>query len=174
MVIAPAKTGSESNSRKAVIRIDHTKRGSWFIVRPKVLIFKIVTMKLIAPIIEDAPARCKLKIPKSTAGPECASIPLRGGYTVHPVPTPVSIKEDKRSRAREGGRSQKERLFRRGNAISGAPIKTGTSQFPNPPTITGITIKNHNKGMCCNKHIIKLVIAQQIVVRRWRQFKSDK
>lgn len=29
----------------------------------------------------------------------------------------------------------------RGNAISGAPIIKGTSQFPNPPIIIGITIK---------------------------------
>lgn len=32
-------------------------------------------------------------------------------------------------------------LFIRGNAISGAPIINGTSQFPKPPIITGITIK---------------------------------
>lgn len=32
-------------------------------------------------------------------------------------------------------------LFIRGKAISGAPIIKGTSQFPNPPIITGITIK---------------------------------
>lgn len=32
-------------------------------------------------------------------------------------------------------------LFIRGNAMSGAPIISGTSQFPNPPIIIGITIK---------------------------------
>jgi len=32
-------------------------------------------------------------------------------------------------------------LFIRGNAISGAPNIRGTSQFPNPPIIIGITIK---------------------------------
>jgi hypothetical protein len=32
--------------------------------------FKIVTIKLIAPRIEAIPARCKLKIAKSTAAPE--------------------------------------------------------------------------------------------------------
>jgi hypothetical protein len=31
---------------------------------------KIVTIKLIAPKIEEAPAKCKLKIAKSTEGPE--------------------------------------------------------------------------------------------------------
>lgn len=102
---------------------------------------KIVTIKLIAPSREEIPARCKLKIPKSTAGPECASIPLRGGYTVQPVPTPTSTKEDRRSKEREGGRSQKLRLFSRGKAISGAPIRMGTNQFPKPPTRTGITMK---------------------------------
>jgi hypothetical protein len=33
---------------------------------------KIVTIKLIAPIIEEAPDRCRLKIARSTAGPEWA------------------------------------------------------------------------------------------------------
>ena len=41
--------------------------------------FKIVVIKLIAPKIEDAPERCKLKIAKSTDGPECACTLERGG-----------------------------------------------------------------------------------------------
>jgi len=41
----------------------------------------------------------------------------------------------------EGGSNQNLMLFIRGKAISGAPIIRGTSQFPNPPIITGITIK---------------------------------
>lgn len=32
-------------------------------------------------------------------------------------------------------------LFIRGNAISGAPNMSGTSQFPNPPIMIGITMK---------------------------------
>ena len=44
-------------------------------------------------------------------------------------------------RRKEGGRSQKLMLFMRGNAISGAPIIRGTSQFPNPPIMIGITMK---------------------------------
>jgi hypothetical protein len=32
-------------------------------------------------------------------------------------------------------------LFIRGKAISGAPSINGTSQFPNPPIMIGITIK---------------------------------
>jgi len=36
-------------------------------------------MKLIAPKIEEAPDKCRLKIAKSTEGPECACIALKGG-----------------------------------------------------------------------------------------------
>lgn len=48
--------------------------------------------------------------------------------------------EARRSR-KDGGRSQKLMLFIRGNAMSGAPIISGTSQFPNPPIMIGITMK---------------------------------
>jgi hypothetical protein len=65
----------------------------------------------------------------------------RGGYTVHPVPAPDSVKPPLRRRVREGGRSQNLKLFIRGKAISGALIISGINQFPNPPIIIGITIK---------------------------------
>lgn len=101
----------------------------------------IVVMKLIAPKIDDTPAKCKEKIVKSTEAPACAKFPARGGYTVQPVPAPASTIDEARRRRNDGGRSQKLILFIRGNAISGAPIISGTSQFPNPPIIIGITIK---------------------------------
>ena len=41
----------------------------------------------------------------------------------------------------DGGRSQKLMLFIRGKAISTELIIRGTSQFPKPPIITGITMK---------------------------------
>lgn len=98
-------------------------------------------MKLIAPRIEEIPARCREKIVKSTDAPAWARFPARGGYTVQPVPAPASTPEEARRRRREGGRSQKLMLFIRGNAMSGAPIIRGISQFPKPPIIIGITIK---------------------------------
>lgn len=45
------------------------------------------------------------------------------------------------NKVKDGGKSQKLILFIRGKAISGAPNIKGTSQFPNPPIIIGITIK---------------------------------
>lgn len=61
--------------------------------------------------------------------------------TVHPVPAPPSTKLEDTNKINAGGRSQKEMLFNRGKAISGAPIIRGTNQLPNPPIITGITKK---------------------------------
>lgn len=57
------------------------------------------------------------------------------------MPAPASTVEEARSRRNEGGRSQKLMLFIRGNAMSGAPIISGTNQFPKPPIMIGITIK---------------------------------
>jgi len=70
IVIAPAKTGKDNNNKKAVISTDHTNNGSLSIVNPGALILKIVVIKFIAPIIEEAPAQCKLKIAISTDPPE--------------------------------------------------------------------------------------------------------
>ena len=38
-----------------------------------------VEIKLMAPKIEEAPAKCKEKIARSTEGPECARLDDRGG-----------------------------------------------------------------------------------------------
>ena len=103
-------------------------------------------IKLTAPKIDEAPAKCKLKIAKSIAGPGCPAFEDKGGYIVHPPPTPVcpggpSAKIDNINNVNETGNNQKEILFIRGNAISGAPIIIGTNQFPKPPIMAGITIK---------------------------------
>jgi hypothetical protein len=72
IVIAAAKTGNDNSSKKAVTKIDHANKGILYIAIPRARMFKTVTIKLIAPMIEEAPDKCKLKIAKSTAGPECA------------------------------------------------------------------------------------------------------
>lgn len=108
----------------------------------------MVVIKLIAPRIEEIPARWSEKIVRSTEAPACAKLPARGGYTVHPVPAPASTPEEARRSRNEGGSSQKLMLFIRGNAISGAPIIRGISQFPKPPIIIGITIKKIITNAC--------------------------
>jgi hypothetical protein len=141
MVIAAANTGKDKRRRKAVTHRAQINRGKWCICIPGNFIFNTVTIKLMAPRSEETPARCKLKIAKSTAPPEWASIPDKGGYTVQPVPAPTSTTEDSNRSKKEGGNSQKLRLFNRGNAISGAPINKGINQLPKPPTKAGITMK---------------------------------
>lgn len=141
MVIAPAKTGKDRSKRIAVRRTDHTNKGIWSHLTPGDRILRIVVIKLIAPKIEEAPARWSEKIERSTEAPEWEMLAERGGYTVHPVPTPFSTSPPIIKRVKEGGSNQNLRLFIRGNAMSGAPIIKGTSQFPKPPIIMGITIK---------------------------------
>ena len=141
IVIAPAKTGKDNNRRMAVKKTDQTNNGVRSQVIPTVRILMIVVIKFTAPKIEDAPAKCKLKIDKSTDAPAWAIPAERGGYTVQPVPAPLSTRPPVKRRIRDGGRSQNLMLFIRGNAMSGAPIIKGINQFPNPPIIIGITIK---------------------------------
>ena len=70
IVIAPASTGSDSNSRIAVTIIAQQNRGILCSVIPGARMFRIVVMKFIAPSIELIPARCRLKIARSTDPPE--------------------------------------------------------------------------------------------------------
>jgi hypothetical protein len=58
IVIAPARTGNDNKSRKAVINTAQTNKGVLFAVIPGARMLVIVTMKLIAPKIEDTPAKC--------------------------------------------------------------------------------------------------------------------
>lgn len=140
-MIAPANTGRDKSNKTAVTSTD---QGNSLIVSntsPKVRVFFKVLIKFTAPSKEDTPAKCSEKIAKSTEAPECPKVDLRGGYTVHPVPAPLSANPLKRRRIRAGIKNQNLMLFIRGNAMSGDPIISGTSQFPNPPIKMGITIK---------------------------------
>jgi hypothetical protein len=69
MVIAPAKTGRDSNNKIAVIRTDHTNRGIRSNVIPADRILIIVVIKFTAPKIDEIPAKCKEKMAKSTDDP---------------------------------------------------------------------------------------------------------
>ena len=78
-MIAPASTGSESNNKKVVTRIDQTNSGMRCRVSPGARMFRIVVMKLMELKIEEAPAKCRLKITRSTAGPGCPVVLESGG-----------------------------------------------------------------------------------------------
>jgi hypothetical protein len=110
--------------------------------------FKMVVIKLIAPSIEEIPARWRLKMARSTEPPECDWTPARGGYTVQPVPQPCSTKLLASRRANEGGSNQKLMLFSLGNAMSTAPMSKGTQKFPKPPINAGMTRKKIITNAC--------------------------
>jgi len=148
IVMAPAKTGSDKRRRIAVIFTAHTNRGTRSNRRPLDRMLITVVIKLIAPRIDEIPAKWREKMAKSTDGPACARFLDKGGYTVQPVPTPFSTAAELRRRIRAGGRSQKLMLFIRGNAMSGAASINGTSQFPNPPIKTGMTRKKIIRKAC--------------------------
>lgn len=124
-----------------MIKVAQTNKGMRPLWIPSTRIFRTVEIKLIAPRIEEMPAKCSEKIPRSTEGPAWARFAASGGYTVHPVPTPLSTKAEARSKDKAGGSSQNLKLFNRGKDMSGAPSIKGRSQFPNPPIAIGITKK---------------------------------
>jgi hypothetical protein len=78
-VIPPAKTGKDNNNNQAVINIAQTNKGNLCQVIPGALIFITVVIKFIDPNNDDTPAKCKLKIAKSTEAPEWNSIEDKGG-----------------------------------------------------------------------------------------------
>jgi len=79
IVIAPANTGRDSNSKKVVTNTDQTKRGSRSKEIPGARIFMIVVINLIEARIDDAPARWREKMARSTDPPACAMFLERGG-----------------------------------------------------------------------------------------------
>lgn len=74
-----ARTGRESRSNTAVISTDQTNRGVWYCDRAGGFMLIAVVMKLIAPRIDEIPARCREKMARSTDAPAWAKLPARGG-----------------------------------------------------------------------------------------------
>lgn len=79
MVIPAARTGRDSKSRMAVMRTDHTNRGVWYCERAGGFMLMAVVIKLIAPRMEEMPARWREKMARSTEAPAWARLPARGG-----------------------------------------------------------------------------------------------
>jgi hypothetical protein len=57
------------------------------------------------------------------------------------VPAPESAIAELKANSTEGGSNQKEKLLRRGNAMSGQESISGSIQLPKPPIATGMTKK---------------------------------
>lgn len=57
IVIPAAKTGRDSSRSTAVIKTDQTNKGVWYCVMAGGFMLIIVVIKLIAPRIDETPAR---------------------------------------------------------------------------------------------------------------------
>lgn len=68
-MIAPASTGRDKSSKIAVINTAQGNKGIRSISIPSARKFKTVLIKFTAPKREETPARCSLKIVKSTEAP---------------------------------------------------------------------------------------------------------
>jgi len=79
IVIPAARTGSERRRSTAVIKTAQTNRGVWYCEIAGDFMLMMVVIKLIAPRIDETPARWSEKIVKSTEAPACARLPARGG-----------------------------------------------------------------------------------------------
>lgn len=69
IVIPAASTGSDRRSKTAVIITDQTNRGVWYWDKAGGFMLIMVVIKLIAPRIEEMPAKCREKIARSTDAP---------------------------------------------------------------------------------------------------------
>lgn len=79
IVIPAARTGRDRRRSTAVIRTDQTNRGVWYCDRAGGFILMAVVIKLIAPKMEDTPARWREKMARSTEAPAWARFPAKGG-----------------------------------------------------------------------------------------------
>lgn len=77
--MAPARTGRVNRRRITVRMTAHTKSGIRSSRIPFHRMLIIVVIKLIAPRIDAAPAKCREKIARSTDGPEWARFLASGG-----------------------------------------------------------------------------------------------
>ena len=80
-------------------------RGSFSSVMPGARMFMIVTITLIAPMIDEAPIRWIAKIIGAKLLPDCSA---SGGYIVQPpAGPPLAVKNDDSSSVNAKGRIQK-------------------------------------------------------------------
>ena len=119
--------------------------GIFISVMPGARMFRMVTMILIEPMMDEAPRMCIAKIPASMEGPICS---VSGAYKVQPAAgAPPGMKNDATSMIAAGIISQKLKLFMRAKAMSEAPICSGSIQFAKP-TNAGMIAPNTMMRPC--------------------------
>ena len=113
-----------------VEKFAHTSSGMRQKLIPGARIVMIVTRKFSAVAIDDAPANCTPIVKNSCPiGTEVES----GAYAVQPVANdPPGARNDAVIMRPATGSIQNDSAFSRGNAMSGAPIISGSTKFASP------------------------------------------
>ena len=110
---------------------------------PGARMFMIVTMTLMAPMIEEAPIRWMAKIAIGKQSPLCSD---SGGYSVQPpAGAPPGMNSVDSSSVNANGRIQKLKLFMRGSAMSGAPTCIGIIQLARPDKAGMTRAEDHDQ-----------------------------
>jgi hypothetical protein len=160
-----------------VISTDQANSGILCSVMPGARMLKMVVMKLMAPRIDEAPAMCSDRIAKihgrSGLVRPCRERRIDGPAAADAVGWPAALGTniERTSSRKAGGSSQKEMLFMRGNAMSGAPIMIGTNQLPKPPISAGMTMKKIMIRPCA---VVKALNRHAAGWRRRRRRSADR
>src|SRR3954464_1749664 len=113
-----------------VEKFAHTSSGIRKNDIPGARMVMIVTRKFSAVAIDDAPANWTPTVKKSWP---IGALVDNGAYAVQPLANdPPGMKNDASIMMPAIGSSQNDRAFRRGNAMSGAPIISGSTKFASP------------------------------------------
>src|SRR5438552_167339 len=119
----PAMNGVAITTRSDVVKFAHTRSGMRQNVMPGARMVMIVTRKLSAVAIDDAPANCTATLKK--VWPIGVWVDS-GAYAVQPVENePPGARKLASMSTPAAGSIQYDSAFRRGNAMSGAPIISG-------------------------------------------------
>src|SRR3954464_10541949 len=121
----PAMNGVAITTSSDVVKFAHTSSGIRQKVIPGARIVMIVTRKLSAVMIEDAPAHWTPWLKNTAPSGWCDE--QSGAYPVQPhAKAPSGTRNDATIITPAIGSSQNESAFRRGNAMSAAPSMSGT------------------------------------------------
>src|SRR5438094_10620764 len=126
----PAMNGVAITTSSDVVKFAQTSSGMRQKVIPGARIVMMVTRKLSAVMIDEAPAHWTPMLKKIVPMGWCTE---SGAYPVQPAANaPPGTRNEQSIMIPAIGKSQYDNAFSRGNAMSGAPSISGTTKFARP------------------------------------------
>src|SRR5947209_6240852 len=144
----PAMNGVAITTSSDVVKFAQTSSGIRQNVMPGARMVMIVTRKLSAVMIDDAPAHWTPMLKKIVPSGWCTD---SGAYPVQPAANaPPGTMKEQSIMIPAIGSNQYDSAFKRGNAMSGAPSINGTTKFAIPAK-AGITNRKIISAACTLK-----------------------